>query len=421
MSKPFRRWGIVLGTLLSAILVGMILLRPRPIRIPLADGTTLSISAITTGTLHSRPEPISWKAFRTQVAARKWGWPTLSLQTSEPYVMLWIDGLSRGEPRHLTLVDRHGWRWGVSSGFPSGGPDFASFPPIETDGTARLEVHGENGLLGTAVIPLPSVVPITAPAPLPTDPPIRVTSGTPAPLPIHRAAGPLETTLHSFEVRDIEGQSVRLNARFQLEALWNGRPIVPQIGFLAVTDRFGRREVLSPQGDDPLWIPLPPHEAIWDLHFQVLRNLDVPLDPEEIVVVTPPKPVEGETLFQQSGVNQGRAWSLTLIPSGTASLKARFSSTALHFHEHTSVILVEFDPQHSLRIRLETLDAKGENFPATEIPDLPGPNFFAFRSPEFDATKGHQIRIGFDEPRLVQFTIRADEVWKDRLKPGSRK
>ncbi len=426
MSKPFRRWGIVMGMLLFAVLVGTFLLRSRPIRIPLADGTTLTISAITTGTLHSRPEPISWQAFRKQFATRRWGWPAESVQMPEPCVMLWIDDPKGVSDRGLTLVDRHGWRWPLSTGFGAGGNYQACFQPVETDGTARLEVSvrdpvlGTDRLVGTAVLPLPTAVPVTTPAPIPFVPPIPVTPGEPAPLPIRRTEGPLEATLRSFEIRTHEGRHAVSEGRFQLDTLWNGRPVVPEVTFLTITDRLGRREMIS-QPDQPFLVQfLPPREAIWDLHFRVFRHPDVPLTPEDIVEVTP-KPVEGEALFQQEGTNQGRAWRVTLIPSGTASPRARFAPMSFPFQEEVPVILVEVDPKHWLRLRLETLDREGGNFPATELNGLPiPPNAFAFRSPEFDAAKGHTIRIGFDESRLVQFTVRPDEASKGRTEPQAQ-
>lgn len=416
MPKSFRRWGIVLGTLLLAILAGMFLLRPRPIRIPLKDGTTLTISAITSGTLHSRPEPISWQAFRKQLATRKWGWPAESVQMPEPCVMLWTEHPKGADIGNLILVDRHGWRWRSSMSFGSKGGFQICFPLIETDGTARFEVQEQDQLVGAAVLPLPTAVPVTIPAPIPILPPIPVTPGEPAPLPIHRTEGPLEATLRSFDLHSRITNQPPTELRFQLDARWNGQPIVPEIGLLMITDRFGRREMLSTQ-DQPILTQLPPRDAVWDLHLRIFRPLDVPLSPDEVVLVSP-KPTEGTALFEQEGMNQGHAWRLTFIPSGNASPRARFAPISLLVQEEVPVIIVEVDPKHSLRLRLEMLDREGANFPAMAIIRAPyPPNVFVFRSPEFDAAKGHTIRVGFDESRLVQFTLRPEAVSKDVAEP----
>ena len=417
MPKSFRRWGIVLGVLLLAILVGMFLLRPRPIRIRLKDGTTLTISAITSGTLHSRPEPISWQAFRKQLATRKWGWPAYAVQMPESCVMLWFEDSPGIDEKSLTLVDRHGRRWPIATGFGSGGNYRACFQPIETDGTARIEVQTKDRLVGSAVLPLSTALPVTKPDPIPIVPPVPVTPGEPAVLPIRRTEGPLEATLRSFDVREHKGTLTVSESRFQLETLWNGRPFVPQIQFLAITDRFGRRVTLALDPTPPLMIPLPTREAIWDLHFRIFRGPDVPLEPEEMVVVTP-KVADGKTLFQQEDENLGRRWRLTFAPSGTASYRARFAPVTLSFQEEDPVIVVEVDPRHSLRLQIEALDRNGENFPLNAAGGLPSsPNVFVFRSPEFDAAKGHTIRIGFDESRLVQFTLRPEAVSKDVAEP----
>ena len=408
MPNLLRKWWIWAGLLLVTVLLYFVW--PRPIRIPLKDGTVLTISAITVGTEHRKRDPISWQAIKTQIARRQWGWPARVSTTPEPCVKFWIDAPKDHVLPSLKVVDRFGWEWSMSLGMMDGTYFVASFQPVETDGTVLLEVHGKDELLGSARVPLATAVPVRTPAPIPTLPPIPITFGEPASLPITRRTGPLEATLRSFALHREEGNQRISVGHFHLDTLWNGQPFVPEIVFLKITDRLGRGEMIYPQGNQSFPIWLPPRNAVWDLHFQIYRNLDTALDADEMVQVTPSL-AKGQQIFQQEGSHQGHPWRLTFIPSGSASFPARFRPTSIKLGEDVPLIVVECDPAYRTRVRIEALDSQGEYFPAIGIGGLrTAPNIFAARSPDFDAAKGHKIQIGFDELRMVQFTIQPEST-----------
>lgn len=414
MSKPRRRWWIG-GGLLFVVVLG-VFLWPRPIRIPLKDGTTITIAAITVGTNHSRPVPLTWAGVWGQITRRQWGWPATTIMKRAPGVMLWFDGKPL-EKRGLVLIDRHGWRWYPPSG---GGDQYGQhwvFHPIETDGTAQVEVFGHDGVVqGTAVIPVPTAVPVVKAVLVASIPPVYTTAGEPAPLPIHRTLGPLEATLTSFDLQSRIANQSPTEGRYQLKTHWNGRPFTPQVSFVTITDRFGRRDMVFQQGDQPFLTQLPPREAIWDLHFHIFRGLDFPLDPEETVHVTPTIPA-GETIFQEEGSCQGETWRLTLALSGSLSLKAKSQLGSISVSEESPVIVAELAATHSGRIRIEPLDGDGSKLSATPLDNSRFPiNVFGVRCPEFDVAKGHTIRVGFEQPQIVQFTIRPQVTPKEAAK-----
>lgn len=413
MSKLSRRWWI--GGVLLLIGVFTAVLWPRPIRIPLKDGTTLTIAAITVGVEHSRPEPLTWGAIRGQIARRQWGWPAQTITMPEYCVVLWGENTTASTMPSVTLVDRYGWRW-LSSSAHGGRSGFQfMFPPIETGGSARVEVLGTDGLLGVGVVSIPTAIPVEKAVLVPTSPPIYTTPGEPAPLPIHRTSGPLEATLRSFELRSRVENQPPSEGTYQLETRWNGRPFTPQAS-LTITDRFGRRDLVSSPGNEPLIIALPPRDAIWDLHFFLFRGLDVPLDPEETVLVAPAVPAGGK-IFQQEGLYRGQPWRLSFSASENLSFQSKFNFGLISVSDQSPMIVAEISGPHSGRIRIEPLDRDGQRLPATPLDNSFLPmNVFGVRCPGFDIAKGHTIRVGFEQPQIVQFTIRPQVTPKEPAK-----
>ena len=418
MSKLSRRWGIGGGLLLIGIVTAV--LWPRPIRIPLKDGTTITIAAITVGTKHSRPEPLTWARVWGQITRRQWSWPAQTITMPDPGVMLWFDG-KPFERRGLVLIDRHGWRSPpVSGGADQLGQQWA-FRAIETDGTARVEVIGQDGVVqGTAVIPIPTAVPVDKAVLLAKLPPVYTTLGEPAPLQIRRTSGPLEATLKSFDLQSLIANQSPTEGRYQLETLWNGQPFIPQVNFVTITDRLGGRDMVVSAPGEPLLIGLSPREAIWDLHFFLFRSLDMPLEADETVLVTPVIQA-GKPTFQQEGSCRGQPWRVSFSPSGSLSLQPKFDIGAISVGDESPVIVAELDGVHSGRIRIEPLDRDGKKLAATPLSNRFFPmNVFGVRCPEFDVAKGHTIRVGFEQPQIVQFTIRPDEFLKDCAEPQLR-
>lgn len=414
MSKSFRRGWIGCGMLLIGVVTAA--LWPRPIQIPLEDGTTLTIAAITVGTEHSRPAILTWARVWGQITRGQWEWPAQTITKRTPGVMLWFHGKPPERWRPV-LIDRYGWRWDSSSGSSDQYSRQCVFRPIETDGTARVEVLGEDGVVhGTAVIPLPTAAPVDKAALGASIPPVDTVPGEPAPVPISRTIGPLEATLKSFDLHSlVENESSE--GRFQLDTLWKGRPFPPQVGALTITDRFGRRERVFLQGDRPFLIHLPPRDAIWDLRFQLFRGPDIPLDPEETVVITPVM-AAGETIFQQEGSHQGQAWRVSLSPTGGLSLRPKFSTGTISVSDEVPVIVAERASPHSERTRIEPLDQDGKRLPATPLDQSRLPvNVQGVRCPEFDVAKGHTIRVGIEQSQIVQFTVRPDEVSREPGEP----
>jgi len=132
----------------------------------------------------------------------------------------------------------------------------------------------------------------------------------------------------------------------------------------------------------------------------------VPLDPEEAVLVTPVLPAE-EVTFRQEGSYQGRPWRPTFAPSGIVSIRAKFDVGGISVNDESPVIVTEF-------ARSEPLDREGKKLPASPFDNSRFPmNVHGVQCPEFGAAKGHAIRIGFDEPRIVQFTIRPEIAAKE--------
>ncbi len=417
MSKSSRRWWIGGGLLLIGVVTA--LLWSRPIRIPLKDGTTLTIAAITVGTEHSRPESFTWRRLLTQISRRTWGWPTRFIGTPQPFTVLWFDDPKMLEKRRLVLVDRHGWRWNSETEMQAVGASEAYYLPIETDGTARVEVWDQEELVGASVIPLKTAVPVATPMPILTVPPIATKPGKPAPFPIRRADGPLVATLRSVAVRIVEGNRSLSEGGLQLETRWNDQPFPPEISLAAVTDPFGRRSILPLKPGQPFQVPLPPHSA-WDMHLQILRGRAVLHDPDSVVLVKPDI-AEGAAFFRQEGSTHGAAWRVTVVPPGSLSLPARFGTASLSLPENVPLVVVEIDPQHLMGVRIEPLDRDGRLLPATPLLLRTNvPNIHAFRSPGFDAGQGHTLRIGFDEPRLVQFTFHPAVVPASRSESPAR-
>lgn len=414
MSKSSRRWWIG-GGLLLVVVLG-VFLWPRPIRIPLKDGTTITIAAITVGTKHSRPDRLTWARVWSQITRWQWRWPAQTITMPDPGVMLWFDG-KPFEKRGLVLIDRHGWRWYPPSG---GGDQYGQhwvFHPIETDGTAQIEVLGHDGVvLGTAVIPVPTAVPVDKVVLVASIPPVYTTPGEPAPLPITRKLGPLEATLVSFDLQSRIANQSPTEGRYQLETRWNGQPFTPQISFVTITDQFGGRDMVVSGRDEPLLIRLSPREAVWDLHFFLFRSLDMPLEADETLLITPVIEA-GKAIFQQEGSCRSQPWRVSFSPSGSLSLQPKFDIGAISVGDESPVIVAELDALHSGRIRIEPLDRDVRKLPATPLSNRFFPmNVFGVRCPGFDAAKGHTIRVGFEQPQIVQFTIRPQVTPKEAAK-----
>ena len=429
MSKPRRKWWIGGVLLLVVSLLIYQWVRSRPIRIPLEDGTTLTISAITTGTDHSRPLPFTWQRLKSQIALGRWGWTSAYVQTSRPSTVLWFDGQAMTGDHKLVLVDRHGWRWGLETGSGTATGSMRVFQQIETDGSARIEVLGQKGRLGYTVIPLATAVPIlgTVPAmPLlspnqpifpPAPPPVFSGQQPPDPYPIRQTNGPLEATLLAVNVRVSETYgSHNSEGKLELDTLWNSMPFPPQLGTATITDRFGRSAPCSFGAKRQFRIALPPQETVWNLHLQVFRNPDVPLDPEDLVTMKP-EFRGGAPFFEKSGALGGTAWRATVVPTGQISLSSRFQFGPLRFRENAPILIVEVDPKQSVRIRVEPVDRQGNVLPAvvTGYSPLP-PNVVALRCPDFDVAQGHMLRVGIEAPRLVQFRFRPNVVPAEQSK-----
>lgn len=425
--KSRRRWWIGGGLLLVGVLLIYQWMRPRPIHVPLSDGTTLTISAITTGTEHFRSAPITWRQLKAQFAAGRWEWPRSKLQTPQPALVLWFDGPDTTSLMELTLVDRNGWRWNIDSG--SGNPmgSMRSFRQIETDGTARLEFRGAKGLRGSTVLPLATAVPAKPSVPVayqpakssfpPAPPPLTTNLLPPDPYPVHVTDGPLEATLHGVDVRVIEMHGYHVSeGTLRLDTRWNNEPFPPQFGNGSITDQFGRSEPCYFSSQYPFQVQFPPQDAVWSLHVQMFGNPSMPLDLADVVAVTPEFPA-GAMSFVKEGVLGGVKWRATVVPSGRISAMSLSKFGLLTFQENAPLLIIESDHNQTLRGRIEAVDRQGNKLPATMVGQgqLP-PNAFAFRCPGFDAAQGHTLRVGLESPRLVQFRFRPNVVAAEKIK-----
>ncbi len=431
MSKSRRRWWIGGGLLLVGVLLIYQWMRPRPIHVPLSDGTTLTISAITTGTEHFRSAPITWRQLKAQFAAGRWEWPRSKLQTPQPALVLWFDGPDTTSLMEMTLVDRNGWQWNIDSG--SGNPmgSMRSFRQIETDGTARLEFRGAKDLRGSTVLPLATAVPAKPSVPVayrpakssfpPAPPPLTTNLLPPDPYPIRAKDGPLEATLHGVDVRVIEMHGYHVSeGTLRLDTRWNNEPFPPQFGNGSITDQFGRSEPSYFSSEYPFQVQFPPQDAAWSLHLHMFRDPQVPLDPADVATLTP-EFAGGATVFAKEGVLAGAAWRATIVPQGQISVPSLFQFGPLRFQEKAPVLIVEVDPKQSVRVRVEPLDRKGNTLTtaATGYGILP-PNVFALCCPGFDAAQGHTLRVGIESPRLVQFRFRPNVVPAEQSKSPRR-
>ena len=154
VASPRRRRGKwFLGALLLAI-VTICWLWPRSIRIPLSDGNTLEIAAITTGVTHSHPVPVMWRSVRNQFIAKSPYRPVQTYTTPEPMTVLWLDDPMLFGLYRIELIDCRGHRLTMVRGKISNDGCLWAYPAIETDQMLQVEVRSEKGkLLGRREVP----------------------------------------------------------------------------------------------------------------------------------------------------------------------------------------------------------------------------------------------------------------------------
>ena len=151
--RPVRRTKWLLAALLLAI-VAIYWFWPRPIRIPLRDGRTLEIAAITTGVKHSHPVPMSWRSVRNQFTAKSPYRPIQTYITHQPAIVLWLDDPMLFGQYQFVLIDRHGRRSTMIRGKVCNDGCLWAFPLIEEDQVLQVEVVNEaKELVGSGTIP----------------------------------------------------------------------------------------------------------------------------------------------------------------------------------------------------------------------------------------------------------------------------
>lgn len=140
--------------MLLLAIVAISWLWPRPTRIPLSDGGTLEIAAVTTGVTHSHAVPMTWRSLRNQFTVKSFYRPIQTYTTEKPTIVLWLDDPMAFSPYRLELVDRHGKRWTMDRGKISNDGCLWAFPLIEVDQALRVEVRNEaKELLGSGTVP----------------------------------------------------------------------------------------------------------------------------------------------------------------------------------------------------------------------------------------------------------------------------
>lgn len=140
--------------MLLVAIVALSWLWPRPTRIPLSDGGTLEIAAVTTGVTHSHAVPMTWRSLRNQFSAKSPYRPIQTYTTEEPSIVVWFDDPMTFGQFRVELIDRHGERWTRTRGKIFRDGCLWAFPLIEVDQALRVEVRNEaKELLGSGTIP----------------------------------------------------------------------------------------------------------------------------------------------------------------------------------------------------------------------------------------------------------------------------
>ncbi len=403
---PHAGW--IAGGVLLLAAAGVFWLWPRPIRVRLSDGTTLTVAAVTVGTEHVIDQPPPQYLLGVQVRGGV-RWPTRKIRTFPPATLLWVENWADLERYDLLLVDRHGWRWKELK-FSAGG--FTSeFPTIDVDDELRLIVLDRSGeLRGEALLPVTRVESPSrrgVPSPM-RRPDLMPASGEAPPLPVVAADGPLTATLKAVEMTVAKDPVSQCHVRLDLETLWNGKPFPREFGFVTIIDERGRAQNVKVEPDGRFSTTFSPLATTWDLHVQVLRGPGATFEPEDTVMVTP-ELAEGAPFALQDGAIEGREWRVVLIPSGTLSLPLRYVKGMVRFSETIPVLFAEAETMLKQRVKLEPLDAAGQPLPVEKVNTngFPG-NIHAIGCPTFDPAKGHRVRALFNVARQVKFSIRPD-------------
>lgn len=129
---------------------------PGATRIPLSDGRTLVIAAVTCGVEHSHTVPATWRSLRNQFIVKAPYSPILKYRTEEPSIVLWFDDPAVLSLYRIVLVDRDGQPWRATRGKISNDGCLRVFPLIGDEARLRVEVRDPaDELLGTGTIPVP--------------------------------------------------------------------------------------------------------------------------------------------------------------------------------------------------------------------------------------------------------------------------
>lgn len=382
-AAPKRARGRWLRAAALVVVVAAILFWPRrSISIPLTDGTTLKVAAITTGNDHHRAWPLSPRTVLGQIAMREWRWPVETIRFAGPRTVLWFDDES-SKSRTLMLTDQHGWRWAVGSDYALRLGMQRSSAVIES-GPGLLEVFDhDRQRLGSADISIPA--PETA----------LSASLAAESFPLTRSAGPLSVVVRGLPVLVVDSIPSQAHAHLQLEATWNGRPMVPGFGPLLITDSLGRDDKCLMLKDGRFHADTSPYGVVWDITLEVFRGRNEPLDPEESFSIQPRGLTDREEVWD--GEVQGVAWHVTLMRRAGMP-----------------VIIVDVASIEGMEIRIEPLDADGKLLPARRVPGgatLPTTRLIG--CPTFDPAQGHTLRIGFNHSRTIRFAVRPEIVGED--------
>lgn len=284
----------------------LIFLRPGPQPVPLTDGTTVRLRALTTGTNEYTTIRPWHRLARRVLPTRFQGWvpegETSQCGGSRTSATYWFEILNASNfavwPSwyRAEIITREGQVIPSDAG-PSCGSPYSvileSFPRRERDFRYRITEGRSNSVLGEMRLPNPFREPFP--------------EWTPEKLPITRTNGELAVTLLRFRklMQELPGGRTNVILQPEVRCTWNGMPTTDwQVGPSLLEDATGNRV-------NGLYPQLPHSEKVWRWRTWMEHRVDSPAVPDQTVVITNlpvPQPGEWTEINLATNIGQATFW-----------------------------------------------------------------------------------------------------------------